>query len=374
MGSSCSLGRGSRLCSASNLKWQRFQKAVWLCVLVRKKKGRERERAKNKTKTSPRSLHKCVHSHSAVSHSLQHKVCSNAKDACTFLSSRRTVKADSAGYDIYPAPTLHTSQPACPSQRLTPRACPGSTLGIFLTSSANWNVCFIQEYDMEFKWLWTLKWGQNRLADDFPADLCRNQNNGKDREWNGTCISWVYQLFQQWNPLQEIIELWKGPSHFKAADLNSRGYRRITGKDFQMTTLPTLRASEVPFNCSAGWISCFCSPDPSSLTLLCTRVNYITRLPCPPISGCLQPTGGSGMMLWGRREWDQGIYSPGPSLPSQPGLLVCVVEETAPTRWLLPLLLSGLCWLFSSSSFPQEWHWLPAVTCLVVLSSPLGFP
>lgn len=49
-----------------------------------------------------------------------------------------------------------------------------------------------------------------------------------------------------------------------------------------MTTLPTLRASEVPFNCGAGWISCFCSPDPSSLTLLCTCVNYITRLPHPP--------------------------------------------------------------------------------------------
>lgn len=86
------------------------------------------------------------------------------------------------------------------------------------------------------------------------------------------------------------------------ADLNYRGYGGITGKDFQMTTLPTLRASEVPFNCSAGWISCFCSPDPSSLTLLCTRVNYITRLPCPPFSGCLQPTGGSGMTLWGRGE------------------------------------------------------------------------
>ena len=38
---------------------------------------------------------------------------------------------------------------------------------------------------MEFKWLRTLTWGQNRSADDFPTDLCRNQNNGKDREWNG---------------------------------------------------------------------------------------------------------------------------------------------------------------------------------------------
>ena len=112
---------GSHLCSASNLKRQLFQKAVWLCVLVRKKK-RQRERTKNKTKRSPRSLHKCVLSCSAVSHSLQHKVCSHAKDACTFLRSRRTVKAVSAGYDIYPAPALCTAQPACPSQRLTPQS------------------------------------------------------------------------------------------------------------------------------------------------------------------------------------------------------------------------------------------------------------
>lgn len=121
MGSFCSLG-WVHICVVL-VTWNgSFSRKQCDFVCLSEKKERERERTKNKTKRSPRSLHKCMLSCSAVSHSLQHKVCSHAKDACTFLRSRRTVKAVSAGYDIYPAPALCTAQPACPSQRLTPQS------------------------------------------------------------------------------------------------------------------------------------------------------------------------------------------------------------------------------------------------------------
>lgn len=211
---------------------------------------KKKRKSQNKNKRTPRSLH---------------EVCSHANDACTFLRSRWTVKALVLALSTQPQ-LLALPSPLLTRKGSLPKSCSGSTLGLFLTSSAKWNVCFIQDYNMEFKWLRTLKWGENRLADDFPADLCRNQNNGKGRECNGDCRSWVYfRVVQQWNPLEEIRELWKGPSRFKAADLNPRGYRGITGENFQMTTLPTLRASDVPCDGSAGWISSVCSPDPSSI-------------------------------------------------------------------------------------------------------------
>lgn len=136
--------RVSQFCSASNVKWQLFQKTVWLCVCQKKK-------SQNKNKRTPRSLH---------------EVCSHANDACTFLGSRWTVKALVLALSTQPQ-LLALPSPLLTRKGSLPKSCPGSTLGLLLTSSAKWNVCFIQDYNMEFKWLRTLKWGENRLADDF---------------------------------------------------------------------------------------------------------------------------------------------------------------------------------------------------------------
>lgn len=170
---------------------------------------------------------------------------------------------------------------------------------------------------MEFKWLRTLKWGENRLANEFPMDSCRNQNNGfsgKRREWNGDCRSWTYfWVVQQWIPLEGIRKLGKSPSDFKVGDLNTRGHGQITRGESSKDILPHSES----FWCSLGLTSIFPLLPRSILypPPLCSmhHVDCITKcisLSCPRSSRWLHPMGDSGRKLRARRMWGCGIYFP----------------------------------------------------------------
>lgn len=115
----------------------------------------------------------------------------------------------------------------------------------------------------------------------------------------------------------------------------------LPGDNFQVTSFPTPRASDVPWDCSVGQISSVCSPDPFFVLLhsaVCLgrppHMDGIIRLPCSPFSGWVWPIEGCGRN-WRARESEVGLFIlQVPSLLGQHGLLGFVVYQPAPTRWL----------------------------------------
>lgn len=215
---------------------------------------------------------------------------------------------------------------------------------------------------MEFKWLWTLKWGESRSANGFPANSWRSQkNNGLVGKRGNRMVIVEVRSLSGWfsnRPLQRELENFEKVHQFSGRCSPPPGNMPKLPKDnLQRTSFPTRGVSDVSWGFPSLPRSFHQLPPLYSMPHV-DCVTKWTRLSCPPSSGLLQPMGGSDRNLEG---W---FILQIPSLPGQPGLPNSSHKMAAPTA-VLWVLFTILFFAFPAlGMLPAPCSYLPWGTAL----------